>query len=207
MGRKDFFETWQGPVGFFGWKSAPAVCYAGQTWGGAENGHAGGTGCPTEGEGMLEKLIRTDAGAAQLLIRVALGVVIWPHGAQKVLGWYGGPGFAGTLQIFAGLGFAPAATMVLMAVEFVGAALLVLGFLTRLWALGIGTTITICMFMNHVQHGFFMNWFGTQAGEGFEYHLLVIGIALALLLRGGGMLSVDRALSSAKDRRRGRIFY
>ena len=156
---------------------------------------------------MFEKMIRTDASFAQFMIRVALGVVIWPHGAQKVLGWYGGPGYAGTLQIFAGLGFASTTTVALMVIEFIGAGLLVFGFLTRVWALGIGVTITVCMLLNHMQHGFFMNWYGSQAGEGFEYHLLVIGIALALVVRGGGMLSLDRALCSAKDRRKARIFY
>lgn len=156
---------------------------------------------------MFDKVIRTDTSAAQLMIRVALGVVIWPHGAQKVLGWYGGPGLAKSIQIFADLGFATPATVALLVIEFVGGALLVFGLLTRVWALGLGVTISICMFMNHVQHGFFMNWLGTQAGEGYEYHLLVIGIALALVVRGGGMCSLDRLLCCAKDRRKSRIFY
>ncbi len=156
---------------------------------------------------MFDKVIRTDTSAAQLLIRVALGVVIWPHGAQKVLGWFGGPGLAKTMQIFAGLGFAAPATVALLVVEFIGSVLLILGLLTRVWALGIGISISICMALNHVQNGFFMNWLGTQRGEGYEYHLLVIGIALALVVRGGGMLSLDRLLSHAKDRRKSRIFY
>lgn len=156
---------------------------------------------------MFDKVFRTDTSAAQLVIRVALGVVIWPHGAQKVLGWYGGPGLAKTLQIFADLGFAAPATMALLVIEFIGAALLILGFMTRVWALGIGVTMSVCMALSHVQHGFFMNWFGTQAGEGYEYHLLVIGIALALVVRGGGLLSVDRLLCCAQDRRKARIFY
>jgi len=156
---------------------------------------------------MFDKLFRTDTSAAQLVIRVALGVVIWPHGAQKVLGWYGGPGLARTMQIFAGLGFAAPSTWALLLFEFAGAALLILGFMTRVWALGIGITISVCMFLNHARHGFFMNWSGTQAGEGYEYHLLVLGIALALVVRGGGMCSVDRLLCRAKDRRKARIFY
>ena len=64
--------------------------------------------------------------------------------------------------------------------------------------------MAICMFMNHVQHGFFMNWFNQQKGEGFEYHVLVLGIALALLIKGGGMLSVDRAIGTRSKRRFGR---
>jgi putative oxidoreductase len=145
---------------------------------------------------MFREFLKTDSSPAQLFIRLALGVVMFPHGAQKVLGWFGGPGITKTLQAFAGMGFPAWSVIVLMGVEFLGSALLIFGFLTRLWAIGIGVSITICMFMNHVQNGFFMNWLGQQKGEGFEYHILVIGICLALLIRGGGALSVDRNLSS-----------
>jgi len=145
---------------------------------------------------MLKEFLRTDNSPAQLFIRLGLGVVMFPHGAQKVLGWFGGPGFTKTLQAFAGMGFPDWSVVALMGVESLGAVLLVFGFLTRLWAIGIGASLTLCMFMSHVQHGFFMNWFGQQQGEGFEYHLLVIGICLALLIKGGGALSVDRKLSS-----------
>jgi len=145
---------------------------------------------------MFKELLRTDNSPAQLFIRLALGIVMFPHGAQKVLGWFGGPGITKTLQAFAGMGFPEWSVVALMVVESLGSALLVFGFLTRLWAIGIGASITICMFLNHVQNGFFMNWFGQQQGEGFEYHLLVIGICLALLIKGGGALSVDRKLSS-----------
>ncbi len=145
---------------------------------------------------MFKKFLKTDNSPAQLFIRLALGVVMFPHGAQKVLGWFGGPGFTKTLQAFAGMGFPDWSVVALMGVESLGAVLLVFGFLTRLWAIGIGASLTLCMFLSHVQHGFFMNWFGQQQGEGFEYHLLVIGICLALLIKGGGALSVDRKLSS-----------
>jgi putative oxidoreductase len=144
---------------------------------------------------MFKEFLRTDNSPAQFFVRVALGVVIFPHGAQKVVGWFGGPGFAKTLQAFAGMGFPAWSVVALMVVESLGSLLLITGFLTRLWAFGIGTSIAICMFMNHVQNGFFMNWFGQQKGEGYEYHILVIGICLALLIKGGGMLSVDRAVA------------
>jgi putative oxidoreductase len=145
---------------------------------------------------MFREFLKTDNSPAQLFIRLALGVVMFPHGAQKVLGWFGGPGITKTLQAFAGMGFPAWSVVVLTGMEFLGSALLVFGFLTRLWAIGIGAGITICMFLNHVQNGFFMNWLGQQKGEGFEYHILVIGICLALLIRGGGALSVDRNLSA-----------
>jgi len=144
---------------------------------------------------MFKEFLRTDNSPTQLFVRLALGVVMFPHGAQKVLGWFGGPGVAKTIETFGTMGFPMWSVVALMVVESLGSLLLIAGFLTRLWALGIGTSITICMFMNHVQHGFFMNWFGQQKGEGYEFHILVIGICLALLIKGGGMLSVDRALS------------
>ena len=146
---------------------------------------------------MFKIFLQTDNSPAQLFVRVALGVVMFPHGAQKVLGWFGGPGIAKTLEAFGAMGFPVWSVVVLMLVESLGAVLLVAGFLTRLWALGIGTAMTICMFMHHVQHGFFMNWFGKQEGEGFEFHLLVIGICLALLIKGGGLLSIDRAVAQS----------
>jgi len=144
---------------------------------------------------MFRNFLATDQNPAQLFIRLALGIVMFPHGAQKVFGWFGGPGFSQTLEAFSKMGFPTWSTLILMIIELAGSILLIFGCLTRLWALGIGTTITICMFMNHVQNGFFMNWFGQQKGEGFEYHLLIIGIPLALIIRGGGRLSVDSVLT------------
>jgi putative oxidoreductase len=144
---------------------------------------------------MLAKIARTDTSSAQLFIRIALAAVIFPHGAQKALGWFGGPGFTATIQAFSASGYSAPLVLLLMAVETLGPLLLVTGFLTRIAALGIGASMTVCMFANHVQNGFFMNWFGTQAGEGYEYHLLVIGMCLALLVRGGGLLSIDLALT------------
>ena len=154
---------------------------------------------------MLKTLVATDNSPAQLLVRLALGVVIFPHGAQKVLGWFGGPGYGATITAFSALGFPFWAIILLMVSEVCGSLLLVHGLFTRVWALTIGTAIAICLKTNHLQHGFFMNWFGQQQGEGYEFHLLVLGIAMALVFRGGGMLSLDRVL--ARDRRRGRVVF
>ena len=148
---------------------------------------------------MFRNFLATDKSSTQFFIRLALGIVMFPHGAQKVFGWFGGPGFTQTLQAFAKMGFPVWSTVMLMVVELAGSFLLIFGCLTRLWALGIGTALAICMFMNHVQNGFFMNWFGRQKGEGFEYHLLAIGIALALVVRGGGWLSLDSALTRQRN--------
>lgn len=148
---------------------------------------------------MFKKLIQTDSDVGSLVLRVFLAVVFFPHGAQKVFGWFGGFGFSGTMEAFTQQMHIPAilAFLAIMA-EFLGPLGLVSGFLTRLAALGIMTNMIVAVPMLHWQHGFFMNWFGKQAGEGFEYHLLVIAIALVLVIKGGGALSVDGAIYEKK---------
>lgn len=144
----------------------------------------------------MNVFLKTSNSPALLFIRVALGVVMFAHGAQKVLGWYGGPGFEKTIEIFqTQMHFQPWLTILLMAIEFLGSLGLILGVFTRLAALGIGTSISVCAYMNHLQNGFFMNWSGNQPGEGFEFHILVVGIALALFVSGGGLLSADKLMA------------
>jgi len=147
---------------------------------------------------MVKGFLKTDKNTSELLLRIVLGAVIWPHGAQKVMGWFGGAGLQQTLATFVEMGFPPWSTVLLMITEFLGSAFLILGFFTRLWALCIGTAMTICMIKYHLPHGFFMNWFGQQQGEGFEYHILVLGIVVVLLFRGGGAFSLDRALTGRR---------
>lgn len=144
---------------------------------------------------MFKGLFRTGSSASFLFLRLALGIVMFPHGAQKVLGWYGGPGYEKTIEIFTtNMHFPLLLVILLMTAEFVGSLFIIIGFLTRVWALAIGTSMSVCAYMNHLQHGFFMNWFGNQKGEGFEFHILVVGIALALVIGGSGPLSVDKKL-------------
>jgi len=144
---------------------------------------------------MLKRLLQTQNDGSSLVARLTLGLVMLPHGLQKVAGLFGGSGLEATLHHFTtSMGIPlPLAILVILA-ESAGALGLILGFCTRLCAFGIGMVMTGAIVMVHWQHGFFMNWFGKQAGEGFEYHLLAIGLALVLLLRGGGALSVDRAI-------------
>ncbi|HEX2252702.1 MAG TPA: DoxX family protein [Thermoanaerobaculia bacterium] len=145
---------------------------------------------------MANKLLATDDGWAGLLLRLTLGLVILPHGAQKLLGWFGGGGFQGTLQGFeANFGLPAFVTVLVIVAEFFGSIGLVVGFLTRLCAAGIAAVMLGALFMVHLPNGFFMNWMGTQQGEGYEFHLLAIGIALTLMVVGGGKASVDRAMS------------
>jgi len=144
---------------------------------------------------MYRWIFATNNSPALFFIRIALGVVMFPHGAQMVFGWFGGQGYAVTLKAFVGFGFPVWSVVVLMFFDSIGALFLIIGFVSRLWALGIGFAIAVCMLMYHIPNGFFMNWFGQQKGEGFEYHLLVIGISLAIAISGGGWLSLDRKIA------------
>ncbi len=122
-------------------------------------------------------------------------MVFFPHGMQKLLGWFGGYGFGGTMGFFTGtLGIPALFAFLAIIAEGLGALGLLTGFLTRLSAFGIAVNMAVAVYMLHFQNGFFMNWFGKQAGEGYEYHLLVIAIAIALMIKGGGKWSVDRIL-------------
>ena len=138
----------------------------------------------------------TDEAWSSLILRVTLGLVMLPHGAQKLLGWFGGFGFTGTMGFFTEQMHVPAAIafLVIMGESF-GALGLIMGFLTRFSAFGVLCIMLGAIFMVHLPNGFFMNWFGKQAGEGFEYHLLVIGMSLALLIAGAGKWSVDGAIA------------
>jgi putative oxidoreductase len=140
-------------------------------------------------------LVSTDDSLASLVVRLTVGGVMLPHGLQKTIGVFGGYGFSGTMGFFTGTLQLPwiVAFLVIMA-ESVGAIALLSGFLTRFCAFSLILVMVGAVVMAHWNHGFFMNWFGAQQGEGFEYHLLVIGAALSLLISGGGKFSVDSVL-------------
>ncbi len=145
---------------------------------------------------MAKKLFATTDDIALLILRVLLGIVFFPHGMQKLFGWFGGYGFSGTFGFFTGSMHIPAVLAFLAIIaEGLGCLGLITGFLTRLSALGIGTNMVVAVLMIHHKFGIFMNWDGKQAGEGIEYHILVIAIALALIIRGGGKWSVDKAIA------------
>lgn len=145
---------------------------------------------------MFRKLIQTDADPVATLLRLTLGLVIFPHGAQKALGLFGGYGFAGTMGFFTGQMHIPALFAFLaIAAEFAGSLGLISGALTRVAAFGVFCNMLVATVLVHWKVGFFMNWYGSQQGEGYEYHLLAMGLAVAVMIRGGGAASVDRALS------------
>jgi len=144
---------------------------------------------------MLAKLINTREETAPLILRVMLGLVFFPHGAQKVLGWFGGHGLAGTLDYFTQtMGVPLILALLVIAAEFLGSLGLIVGLLTRVAAFGIGCVMLGAIALVHWQNGFFMNWGGNQGGEGFEYHLLALAISMALMISGGGRFSLDGLL-------------
>jgi putative oxidoreductase len=143
----------------------------------------------------MKKLMGTSNDVALTILRVVLGVVFLAHGSQKMLGLFGGFGFHATMGFFTHMGMPAPVALLIICTEFFGGLGLIVGLLTRIASLGIAGLMIGAIFMVHLQNGFFMNWMGTQKGEGFEYHLLALAIAAALLLRGAGAFSLDRTLS------------
>ena len=141
---------------------------------------------------FIKYLFQTNASFSYWVPRVILGCVMFPHGAQKLFGWFGGFGFTNTMTYFTETAGLPwiIAFLIIMG-ESLGSLGLIVGFFTRLSAFGLICIMVGAIITVHIPNGLFMNWLGKQAGEGFEYHLLVIGISIPLLISGGGKYSVD----------------
>ncbi len=151
---------------------------------------------------MLKKLFQTNDDVALLVLRVLLGLVFFPHGMQKLTTLFGGFGFEGTMGFFTGkLGIPALFAFLAIMAEGLGWMGLITGLLTRVAAFGIAMNMAVAVYMIHWHNGFFMNWFGAMTnegkpiGEGFEFHLLVIAIGIALMIRGGGKWSIDKAIA------------
>ena len=150
---------------------------------------------------MTNRRLRTDNDIATATVRLALGVVFFAHGAQKLLGWFGGYGFTGTMGFFTGVLHIPVIFAFLaIAAEFFGGLGLIFGFLTRIAAIGVLSNMIVAIALVHSQFGFFMNWTGTQKGEGYEYHLVILAVTVLLIIRGAGAVSLGRLLSSPAKR-------
>ncbi len=144
----------------------------------------------------MRALFQTDDNWTGLILRLTLGLVMLPHGLQKLFGWLGGFGFDGTMGFFTQkMGMPWLIALLVIIGESFGSLALIAGFLTRFSAASLAVIMLGAITLVHLPHGFFMNWFGQQQGEGYEYHLLVIGIAAALVVSGGGKWSVDRELT------------
>lgn len=152
---------------------------------------------------MIRKLIGTDNDAATTILRLVLGVVFFAHGAQKMLGWFGGYGFTATMGFFTGMMHIPAVfSFLAICAEFFGGLGLIFGFMTRIASFGIFCNMVVAVATVHHHFGFFMNWMGTQKGEGYEYHLLVLAITAFLMIHGAGAASLDRLLQSEEETKR-----
>jgi len=146
---------------------------------------------------MLQRILNTANDKTLTVARLALGVVFFAHGAQKVLGWFGGAGFSATLNGFTHrMGLPLPLALLAIAAEFLGGLGLLVGLLGRIAAFGIAFEMTVAVLLVHRHFGFFMNWMGNKKGEGFEFHLLAIAIGLVVLVKGSGALSLDRFLSN-----------
>src|SRR5208337_1173917 len=155
---------------------------------------------PAHEEATLRKLLSTPNDYVLTILRLILGIVFFAHGAQKMLGWFGGYGFTGTMGFFTQkMGIPAPLAFLAICAEFFGGLGLIVGLFSRIAAFGIIINMLVAIFTVHAANGLFMNWAGQQKGEGFEYHLLAIAIGLTILIKGAGALSVDHMLSRPKD--------
>ena len=149
----------------------------------------------------LPCLFKTLDSFGPVVLRLGLAVVLFPHGAQKVLGWWGGHGFSGTMGFFTSMLHVPAVFALLaILTEFLGPIALFFGFFTRLAALAIAVQFVVAPILGgHIANGFFMNWMGNQKDEGFEYHILMVTIAVGLVILGGGKWACDTVIARMLD--------
>jgi len=149
----------------------------------------------TDERNLLQSIVRTSESTALMITRLGLGLVMLPHGLQKMFGMFGGHGFSGTMGFFQSQGIPVIFAFLAIMAEFLGSLGLISGLLARIAAFGILCNMIVAMLMVHLPNGFFMNWSGQQAGEGFEYHILAIAMALAIIVGGAGRFSIDRSLT------------
>jgi putative oxidoreductase len=149
----------------------------------------------------FQRLFKTNDSLTPLLVRLTLGIVMFAHGAQLALGWFGGYGFSATMGFFTQQLHIPALFAFLaIAAEFAGSIGLIVGALSRVAAFGIAATMVVAMLMVHTPNGLFMNWSGAQKGEGFEYHLLAIALAVVVMINGAGKWSLDGLVARSSDK-------
>jgi len=140
----------------------------------------------------FNRLLKSNAGFDALILRLPIGIILSAHGAQKLFGWFGGYGLEGTGQWMASIGLEPGYLMALLAggAEFFGGLALVLGLFTRPAALMSAVTMLVAIFSVHINHGLFVS------NNGYEFALTLLAASLALMVQGGGALSIDRKLTA-----------
>jgi putative oxidoreductase len=144
---------------------------------------------------MIRRFLQTEKSYALMALRVGLAIVIFPQGAQKLLGWYGGFGFDGTMQFFSSIGVPAFLALLVIASDFFGALALAAGLGGRLAALGTAMVMIGAIVLVHGEYGFFINWYGAQQGEGIQFHLLAIAASLVVMVKGSGAWSLDRLIA------------
>ncbi len=144
---------------------------------------------------MFNQLIYTKTDYIIALQRIIVGIVFFAHGAQKLLGWFGGYGYTGTMGYFTEtLGIPAFLAFIAIITEFFGSLAILTGFFTRIAAAGISIIMLVAIFTVHIYNGFFMNWGGNLKGEGYEYHLLALALLIGLFVKGAGSLSIDNLM-------------
>lgn len=157
----------------------------------------------------MKKLLATNSNNwTALFARLALGITIFPHGAQKLLGWFGGYGYTGTMGFLTTQAHLPwIFAFLVIIIESIGALALIFGFATRIAAFGILANFLGILFTTHINNGFFMNWYVQPGkGEGIEYFILVLGLAIVSLIAGGGKASIDATLTGQLTKIKSPIF-
>ncbi|WP_405207242.1 DoxX family protein [Aquimarina sp. LLG6339-5] len=145
---------------------------------------------------LIKKLLKTHPNIGFSIARLTLGLVIFPHGAQKLLGLFGGYGYSATMEaLTTQMGLPSIVASSVIMIEFFGAISLIIGIFSRFWAISLAVMFLGIIFTAQLEHGFFMNWLGNQAGEGYEYSLLIIGLALTIIIHGSGKYSIDHLIS------------
>lgn len=150
---------------------------------------------------VSQQLLQSTDSYQPLIIRLTIACVMWPHGAQLLLGWFGGYGFTATMDYFTSTSNLPYVVgLLVIMIQFFGSILIASGTLTRLSAFAMFSIGVGMIFSGHTEHGFFMNWFGNQKGEGFEFHLLLLGLCLALMISGSGKWAIDKWILQVSDK-------
>ena len=151
-------------------------------------------------EKLVELVFATYPSWSHLVVRVALGIIFFAHGAQKTFGWFGGPGLSATIQGFRKMNVPPAATVLAAFTECFGGLALIIGVLARPSAIGLIGVMLVAIVKVHAQHGFFLNFAMTPGrGHGYEYNLALLAMALSIVIGGAGVFSIDRLIVPLGD--------
>jgi putative oxidoreductase len=143
----------------------------------------------------MKPIVATTNDVPLTVCRLILGIIFFIHGLQQTLGWFGGYGFSGTIHFMtAQLGIPSIFAVIAILAQFLGGLGLIVGLLSRIAAFGIACVMLVAIVKVHLAVGFFMNWYGAQKGEGYEYHLLVLAICFLIIVKGAGALSIDHIL-------------